>query len=33
MHLAYELGRRGGGYGIAAICGGLAQGEAVILKV
>ena len=33
MHLAYELGRRGGGYGIASICGGLAQGEAVILKV
>ena len=33
MHLAYELKRRGGGYGIASICGGLAQGEAVILKV
>jgi acetyl-CoA C-acetyltransferase len=33
MHLAYELARRGGGYGVAAICGGLAQGEAVILKV
>ncbi|MGV8081510.1 MAG: thiolase family protein [Syntrophales bacterium] len=33
MHLAYELQRRGGGYGVAAICGGLAQGEAVILKV
>lgn len=33
MTLAYELQRRGGGYGIAAICGGLAQGEAVILKV
>ena len=27
MHLAYELKRRGGGYGIASICGGLAQGE------
>lgn len=33
MTLAYELGRRGGGYGVASICGGLAQGEAVILKV
>jgi acetyl-CoA C-acetyltransferase len=33
MHLAYELQRRGGGCGVAAICGGLAQGEAVILKV
>ncbi|MFA5183004.1 MAG: thiolase family protein [Syntrophales bacterium] len=33
MHLAYELERRGGGYGVASICGGLAQGEAVILKV
>ncbi|HOD27915.1 MAG TPA: thiolase family protein [Syntrophales bacterium] len=33
MTLAYELKRRGGGYGIASICGGLAQGEAVILKV
>ena len=33
MHLAYELQRRGGGYGAAAICGGLAQGEAVILRV
>ncbi len=33
MHIAYELQRRGGGYGVAAICGGLAQGEAIILKV
>ena len=33
MTLAYELRRRGGGYGVAAICGGLAQGEAVILEV
>ncbi|MDD5171398.1 MAG: thiolase family protein [Syntrophales bacterium] len=33
MHIAYELQRRGGGYGVAAICGGLAQGEAVILRV
>jgi acetyl-CoA C-acetyltransferase len=33
MHLAYELQRRGGGYGVASICGGLAQGEAIILRV
>jgi acetyl-CoA C-acetyltransferase len=33
MTLAYELRRRGGGYGVASICGGLAQGEAIILKV
>ena len=33
MHIAYELNRRGGGYVVAAICGGLAQGEAIILKV
>jgi acetyl-CoA C-acetyltransferase len=33
MTLAYELRRRGGGWGAAAICGGLAQGEAVILRV
>ena len=33
MTLAHELRRRGGGYGVASICGGLAQGEAVILKV
>ena len=33
MTLARELSRRGGGYGVASICGGLAQGEAVILRV
>lgn len=33
MTLAYELRRRGGGYGVASICGGLAQGEGVILQV
>ena len=33
MHLASELKRRGGGLGVASICGGLAQGEAIILKV
>jgi len=33
MTAAYELRRRGGGYAVASICGGLAQGEAVIIKV
>ena len=33
MTLMYELMRRGGGNGVAAICGGLSQGEAVLLKV
>jgi acetyl-CoA C-acetyltransferase len=33
MTLMYELRRRGGGTGIAAICGGLSQGEAVMIKV
>jgi acetyl-CoA C-acetyltransferase len=32
MNLAYELRRRGGGYAMGAICGGLAQADAVILK-
>jgi acetyl-CoA C-acetyltransferase len=31
--LIYELRRRGGGYGCAAICSGGGQGDAVILKV
>jgi len=31
--LMYELKRRGGGYGAAAICGGLSQGDAVLIKV
>jgi acetyl-CoA C-acetyltransferase len=33
LTLAHELRRRGGGYGLAAICSGLAQGDAIILKV
>ncbi len=33
MTLMYELMRRGGGQGVAAICGGLSQGEAVLLRV
>jgi len=33
MTLMYELRRQGGGYGVAAICGGLSQGDAVLIKV
>lgn len=33
MALMYELRRRGGGLGVAAICGGLSQGEAILIKV
>ena len=33
MHLAFELRRRGGGYGIATICSGAAQGDAMLIKV
>jgi len=33
MTLIYELRRRGGGYGIAAICSGAAQGDAILVKV
>jgi acetyl-CoA C-acetyltransferase len=33
MTLCYELKRRGGGLAIGAICGGLAQADACILKV
>jgi acetyl-CoA C-acetyltransferase len=32
MTMMYELRRRGGGVGTAAICGGLTQGEAVIIR-
>jgi len=31
--LAYELRRRGGGRGLAAICSGGAQGDAIIIEV
>ncbi|MTV50752.1 acetyl-CoA C-acetyltransferase [Heliobacillus mobilis] len=31
--LIYELRRRGGGHGMAAICSGAAQGDAVLLRV
>jgi acetyl-CoA C-acetyltransferase len=33
MTLIYELRRRGGGIGACGICGGLAQGEAAVVKV
>ncbi|ABB16200.1 acetyl-CoA C-acetyltransferase [Carboxydothermus hydrogenoformans] len=33
MTLIYELRRRGGGTGIAAICSGAAQGDAMLIKV
>ena len=33
MALMYELQRRGGGIGVASICGGLSQGEAIMVKV
>ena len=33
LHLALELKRRGGGLGVAALCGGGGQGDALILHV
>jgi len=33
MNLTYELRKRGGGYALGAICGGLAQADATIIKV
>ncbi len=33
MNLMYELMRRGGGYAIGSLCGGLAQAEVCIIKV
>jgi acetyl-CoA C-acetyltransferase len=33
LTLALELGRRGGGVGAAALCGGGGQGDALIIKV
>jgi acetyl-CoA C-acetyltransferase len=33
MTMMYELKRKGGGYGVAGICGGLAQGDAVVIRV
>jgi acetyl-CoA C-acetyltransferase len=33
LHLVYELQRRGGGLGAAALCGGGGQGDALLLRV
>ena len=33
MNLMYELRRRGGGYALGAICGGLGQADATIIRV
>ena len=33
LHLALELGRRGGGTGVAALCGGGGQGDALVVRV
>jgi len=33
MNLVYELRRRGGGYAVGAICGGLGQADACLIKV
>ena len=33
LHLALELARRGGGTGVAALCGGGGQGDALVLEV
>jgi acetyl-CoA C-acetyltransferase len=33
MTMMYELKRRGGGFGVCAICGGLAQGDCVVIRV
>jgi acetyl-CoA C-acetyltransferase len=33
MTLAFELRRRGGGFGVATLCGGIGEGESVVLKV
>lgn len=32
LHVALELARRGSGYGVAALCGGGGQGDALILR-
>jgi acetyl-CoA C-acetyltransferase len=33
LHLVYELRRRGGGVGVAGLCGGGGQGDALVLRV
>ena len=32
LHIALELKKKGSGYGVAALCGGGGQGDALILK-
>jgi len=32
LHIAYQLKKKGSGYGVAALCGGGGQGDALILK-
>ncbi|MGH3637001.1 MAG: acetyl-CoA C-acyltransferase, partial [Mycobacterium sp.] len=32
LHVALELARRGSGYGVAALCGGGGQGDALVLR-
>jgi acetyl-CoA C-acetyltransferase len=33
MTVAYQLKELGGGYGVAAICSGTGQGDAILLEV
>jgi acetyl-CoA C-acetyltransferase len=33
INMLYELRRRGGGYAMGSLCGGLAQADATIVKV
>jgi acetyl-CoA C-acetyltransferase len=33
VHLVHELGRRGGGTGVAGLCGGGGQGDALVVRV
>ena len=33
MTMAYELQRRGGGYGLCTICGGVGESEAFVIRV
>ncbi len=33
MNMLYELRRRGGGYGVVAICGAIGQADAAIVEV
>jgi acetyl-CoA C-acetyltransferase len=33
MTLAFELRRRGGGFGLVTLCGGIGEGEALVIAV